>query len=148
MSTQDAAELISLTLSVPAIVLGIVVVLLYGIPALEGFRAAQRTREHWLIMGIVFGFIGGVLDNMYWAVPWTLEFFDSTWTTFFMMKGVYFNILSRQACGIVAAYCHIRGAIEIHKGDKGLVLLNMLLAACALSASVAAGALFIFKILE
>lgn len=136
MTSHEAAEIVSLMLTVPTVTTAVAVIVIYGGAAIEGLRAKKKSRNHWLIIGIAFGFVGAVLDNAYWSIPWTLEFFDHPSTNMFIMAGVYFNVPFRQGCGIAAAYCHLRGAIASgDKGDRGMAMLNVFLIANAVLSS-------------
>lgn len=75
-------------------------------------RRRDRDRSDYLIMGIFVGFVGGALDNLYWAIPWTCEYLQLDATQSWIMNGVYPNIVSRQLCGGIAGYCHVRAALS------------------------------------
>lgn len=106
---QNFAELISLGYSWPAIVLGAAVVVYWGAAARESWQtpAKERTDTQWLILGVVVGFFGGVIDNSYWGLAWTLSYAESPLQDVAFDTGVYFNIPFRQLCGLYAAYCHL-----------------------------------------
>ena len=63
-------------------------------------------------MGVTIGFVGSLIDNLYWAIPWSLDFIHHPATDAWIKFGVYFNIFDRQLAGIAAAYCHVRAAVE------------------------------------
>ena len=67
--------------------------------------------EQWFIVGVFIGFIGQLLDNAYWLIPWGLSYVGSDMAPWFFDHGPIFNIFSRQILGIVSAYCHIRAAV-------------------------------------
>lgn len=120
---QHTAELVSLALTIPTVILAGVVVKVWG-PAI---KHKPVLANDWFILGVVIGFVGAFLDNLYWAIPWTaktldLEIADELWT-----GGVYFNIFFRQGMGILAAYCHLRAA-TIHS-NRTISGLNSLLVA-------------------
>ena len=105
---QHTAEFISLLLSFPTIILAIAVVYLWGPEAVRSLKSKEKKSPDFFIIGVAIGFLGQMLDNFYWTIPWSLSFIDSSETDSFMSSGVLFNIFSRQACGIIAAYCHIK----------------------------------------
>ena len=118
--TQHVAELISMFLTFPTIILAGVVVFLWGPKALVSFHIKDKDASDWFIMGVAIGFVGQVLDNLYWAIPWSLSYVASPLFEDFTNAGVYFNIFSRQSCGVVAAYCHIKSYIS-HQEASGNV---------------------------
>ena len=117
---QKLAELISLGLTVPTILLSIWVVRLYWRPSLEAVRAERRTSVEWFAIGITIGFLGSSLDNLYWAIPWTASYLGYTGTNDLVEAGVFFNIPFRQLCGSIAAYCHIRSVLEYQRVEGGI----------------------------
>lgn len=106
---HEFAELVSLGYSWPAIVLGSAVVFYWFRPAWEAFHtpARVRTDTQWLILGVVVGFAGSVIDNSYWGLAWTFSYAQSPLQDTAFESGVYFNIPFRQLCGLYAAYCHL-----------------------------------------
>lgn len=104
------AELISLTLTLPTIVTGVAVIILWGRPAVDAIRDGKLSSQGWFVVGVSAGFLGAVLDNLYWSIPWTASYFGSPHTQSLMSSGVYFNIFTRQLSGTFAAYCHLRAA--------------------------------------
>ena len=111
MTIQEVSELVSLALTVPTVVLGCIVVRLWW-PHTKSDRGIRFdfgnfTGPQWFIAGVTIGFVGGVLDNLYWSIPWAASFFGFDIKGVLMDAGVYFNIFSRQICGIMAAYCHL-----------------------------------------
>lgn len=117
---QYIAELVSLAMTIPTLVLSGAVVYFWG-PSLR----KPETANDWFITGVVFGFIGAFLDNTYWFIPWTGAFLDLEITGELVSMGVYFNIFFRQSLGIFAAYCHLKAA-EMHE-KKTLKFLNVML---------------------
>ena len=116
---QKAAELISLGLTVPTIALAGYVVLLWGSSAAKAAIKENRSATEWFILGVASGFVGSLCDNLYWAFPWTADFLEHSSKDVLMMRGVYFNIFSRQLAGIFSAYCHIRSYFEYrHRHDQ------------------------------
>jgi hypothetical protein len=106
ITLHQLAELISLSLTLPTLVLAAVVVYIWG----PSVYIRPKSDSEWFILGVVAGFIGSFLDNLYWSVPWTSSFLGLEYTSTLMMSGVYFNIFFRQGLGIFAGYCHLKAA--------------------------------------
>ena len=148
LTIHEVAELVSLVTTIPTIVMSLMVVGLYGRAAVDGMQHKPRSQEDWLILGICLGFIGAVLDNGYWFIPWFFEFIDHPWSNAFIMNGVYFNIFSRQACGVAASYCHIKGAILADKnGARKLAYFNIMLVTITITSMVSGLFLVLVKAL-
>lgn len=109
---QHVAELISLGMTIPTLVLSGAVVYFWS-PSLK----IPVTANDWFITGVVFGFTGAFLDNTYWFIPWTASFLDLDIKADLVNAGVYFNIFFRQGLGVFAAYCHLKAA-ELHETNK------------------------------
>lgn len=112
MNIQDYGELVSIALTIPTIVLSAYVVLLWGRPGLGVLRVGPKNTTDWFILGVGFGFAGNVLDNAYWQVAWCAAFLRSEHAEALIQAGLFFNIVSRQSLGILAAYCHVRSFLE------------------------------------
>lgn len=83
------------------------------------WRAWQKwDADEWLGVGIVIGFGGNILDNIYWGITWLTVQYDLPQEDFFMGNGPLANIFFRQIIGIIAVYCHIHAAKMIH--DAGM----------------------------
>ena len=129
MDAQEIAEFTSLTLTVPTIVLAIGVIYMWGPAAWRAIKARDRNSSHgWFIIGVVVGFLGGLLDNAFWSVPWTASYFGAENVNELMSLGVYFNIFFRQSAGIVAAYCHLRAA-QMTGGSRAERRVNWIISA-------------------
>jgi len=111
-SLQHVAELISLGMTMPTLVLSASVVYFWG-----ASLKSPRSANEWFITGVVFGFLGSFLDNTYWLFPWTASFFEMEEKEALVNAGVYFNIFFRQGLGIFAAYCHLKAA-ELHENNR------------------------------
>ncbi len=72
--------------------------------------------EQWLILGVTFGFIGQVLDNMYWLITWSVEFIQpqSELSIWLFDNGMLFNLPFRQILGSLAAFFHVKAAIHLN----------------------------------
>lgn len=145
MERQKVAELISLGLTVPTLFLAGHVVVLWGRSAIAAACSKDKLMAtEWFILGVASGFAGRFLDNLYWAIPWTADFLNHSATDELMMRGVYFNIFSRQLAGIFSAYCHVRSYIEYrHKEHRHKAFQIVTTTAFALGAVAAAVLLFL-----
>lgn len=121
LSLQQIAELTSLALTVPTLILAIFVIKVWW-PALN---INPKNAHQWFIVGVVAGFTGSFFNNLYWLFPWTASFLGMEITNQLIMFGVYFNIFFRQSLGIFAAYCHIRAALI--ETEKPFSILNGIL---------------------
>lgn len=109
---QDLAELLSLWLTTPTIVLGVYVVVLWFHGAFEAARKRNRNATDWFMLGVAIGFVGGCVDNGYWGLAWMASYLELESTQVWFNYGVFSNIPFRQVPGVLAAYCHVRSAIE------------------------------------
>lgn len=112
MNIYKFSEVISLSLTVPAVLLGLLVVVIWWRSGLKALRSSARTGTDWLILGIIISFIGSSLDNIYWGIAWGASLFELDSRDFWFQNGVYANIPLRQSAGIIAALCHIQGAVD------------------------------------
>lgn len=126
MEIQKVSEAISLGLTIPTIILSLAVVRAWGPRVWFAMRHGQMTEAQWLILGVSISFVGAFMDNLYWAIPWTLHFISSEHADFFFMLGVHFNIFFRQSTGILAALCHLK---SFYAGRRGYRSLSFLLLA-------------------
>lgn len=109
---QEIAEVASLALTLPTVVLGIAVVWIWGPPAVRAIRAGMGRGDDWLVLGVVMGFAGAIGDNLYWGLAWGAKLFGYDAADDLFRFGVFSNIPFRQGLGIAAAYCHIRAGEE------------------------------------
>lgn len=126
---QDIAELVSLALTFPTIILAIGVITHWGPQAWHAFKIHRddRTATQWLILGITVGFIGALLDNLYWSIPWSASYVGSEHTGWLVSYGVFFNIPFRQVAGVYAAYCHLFAFFKAKKSGQSKLLVFGLL---------------------
>ena len=118
---QHAAELISLGMTFPTVILAIAVVYTWLPSARDAIKSNNPTAQDWFIIGVVAGFVGSVLDNTYWFMPWTASFLGHDAFQTLTNMGVFLNIFFRQGLGIIAAYCHLRAAeISSNRRIRGL----------------------------
>lgn len=121
MTSHKTAEVISLILTTPTILLAAAVFVVWWRSAVAAIRVRERESIHWFIMGVFFGFIGQFLDNIYWGIAWSLSFADSDLKDAYFENGVYYNIISRQLCGTVAAFFHLLAAVKSRNDALRLV---------------------------
>lgn len=69
--------------------------------------------SQWLAVGILSGFAANALDNLYWGVTWTLDYYQHENAAFLFTNGPTSNVFFRQWGGIWAVYCHLVAAAEI-----------------------------------
>lgn len=144
MSTSHhAAELASLVLTAPTLILAFAVLWIWGPAAKAAVRQGMTSSQDWFLIGVCLGFVGSFIDNLFWAFPWTASFLglDSQGTLFEM--GVYFNIPFRQGLGILAAFCHLKAAETSFDGE--FIFLNRALAICYLVAGIVLVTLLVLK---
>ena len=127
MNLQNIAELISLGLTFPTVVLAFAVIYTWLPSARDAWRSTDKTGQDWFVMGVAIGFVGAALDNIYWFMPWTAAYMGHEAFQTLTNDGVFFNILFRQGLGIAAAYCHLKAA-EVSSA-KQLKVVNSLLIA-------------------
>lgn len=75
--------------------------------------SADRSKIDWMVIGVFISFFGQIFDNVWWAFAWTSKYINeaSAMTTFFFDNGTISNVFFRQACGSIAAYCHIKSVL-------------------------------------
>lgn len=120
-----ACEWLSLSLTTPTIIMGIAVIVLWAKPAWRAITSSRvkRSDTQWLVLGIFISFLGGVLDNAYWGLAWSSDYFGLPTKENLFQYGVVSNIPFRQIAGLAAACCHVRGAVK--PGDKAFRNLNI-----------------------
>lgn len=128
VTIQKIAELISNGLAIPTILLSLLVVLFWFKSAKTSIKAEIKTSEQWFILGVFIGFLGESIDNIYWTLAWTAQYLEWTIAPVLMEKGVFSNIPFRQGLGIVAAYCHVRSALQFRKEERHVGGLHYILA--------------------
>lgn len=99
----DLAKFFSLILTPVHLVVTAAVIVIFVPAAGDALRSKVNggafQRDDLLLLGIVVGFIGKFLDNLYWAVPWSLSFVGAPSAADWHANGVAFNILFRQEIG-------------------------------------------------
>lgn len=106
----NLAEIVSLVLTWPTLILGCGVLWHWGGEAWRAWRVPGKDRSgvQWLIVGVLAGFLGEVLDNTYWGIAWSMQFIESQHAGWWFTMGVWPNIPFRQCASIYAGYCHMR----------------------------------------
>jgi len=128
LDIHHIAEMLSLIMTIPTVLLAAAVVYLWLPAARAALEVDSRDAHQWFILGVVGGFIGSAVDNLYWFMPWTASFMGETAIFSNLTEsGVYFNVFFRQGLGIFAAYCHIKAA-EM-SSLKNVMIINRLLVA-------------------
>lgn len=138
------AEILSLGLTAPTIILAGAVIYTWFPSATLAFKKDKKEAQDWFIFGVVIGFIGAVVDNLYWSFPWSFAFLDNPYFHPFVKAGVYFNVIFRQGMGVLAGYCHLRAATA--SSSTRLKRLNLLLGISALLGACLSIILTIVKI--
>jgi hypothetical protein len=110
LSIQNIAELISLGMTFPTVVLAGAVVYMWFPAARIAWSKENKTGQDWFIVGVTVGFIGAMLDNIYWFIPWSASYIGHPSFAELTNAGVFFNVFFRQGLGMLAAYCHLRAA--------------------------------------
>ena len=111
IDAQRLAEMLSLSMTIPTVILAVSVVYLWLPAARKAILADNRNAQQWFILGVVAGFLGSTVDNLYWLFPWSASYIsEQDIFQTLVNTGVYFNIIFRQGFGILAAYCHVRAA--------------------------------------
>lgn len=126
MEIQKVSEAISLGLTIPTIILSLAVVRAWGPRVWFAIRHGQMTEAQWLILGVSISFIGAFMDNLYWAIPWTLHYISSEYANYWFLLGVHFNVFFRQSVGILAALCHLKSFYAGRRGYRSLSFLLLL----------------------
>lgn len=118
---QNFAEAVSLVWTWPTVILGISVVAHWAPYVYKQLKEQEDlTSRDWLIMGVTVGFLGGVVDNIWWGVAWSFDFVElGNHRDWCFRHGVYSNIIFRQIFGAYAAYCHLVAFYEAR--SKGMV---------------------------
>lgn len=135
MTFLEITEGISLGLTSPTVLLAGLLLFIWFGKAKRALRAKNRSSTQWLLLGVFIGFLGGLGDNIFWGLAWTLSYLHHEWKEPVFASGAMFNIFFRQGAGAIAAYCHLRAAAE-HPGSgltvdrlNAIVLVTVILGA-------------------
>ncbi len=127
---NETANLLSLGLVFPTVVLGCVVIYTWFPAAKISIHKLEKDSNDWFILGVCFGFLSAIIHNLYWFFFWVAQYIELDITNELTAYGVIVNILTRQSMGIIAAYCHIK--VSSKSRDRGSRSVNNLLVACNL----------------
>ena len=86
-------------------------IFLWGHAAKSAAGRYVRTELDWFTLGVVVGFIGGWVDNLYWGLAWLANYLALESEAFLFGHGSYSNVIFRQGFGIVAALCHVQAGL-------------------------------------
>lgn len=120
-SLQNAAEIASLWLTFPTIILGLGVVIHWGPHVYRKALGSEEWSAHdWLVMGVFFGFLGAVGDNAWWGIAWSFDYLTGpgAYRDWWFRHGAICNIFARQLCGSYAAYCHMVAFYQAKQNRK------------------------------
>ena len=126
----SSANLLSLGMVFPTVMLGSIVLYMWYPSAVKALRSYDRIAEDWFILGVFSGFIGAIIYSLYWAIYWLSTYMDLGISEFLGENGVIVNVCARQGMGIVAAYCFIKASEASYA--RGSQSVNRLLIACNL----------------
>lgn len=107
---QWEAELITLSMTIPTIVLGLCVLSRWGKPAWAAFKSRKLDSTEWFVIGVFIAFLGYVLDSLYWCIPLALSIFGIQHSCAAMQELLVYNLMFRQVAGLASAYCHLKAA--------------------------------------
>lgn len=120
---DNVLHLISLSLTFPALFFCILVIMVWGKDSVNSLFK-DKSPSDWLIIGVLLGFIGFFIDNLYWGVWWSLDYFSiySDLKELLIKYGILVNIMFRQVLVIAAGYCHIKAFLGMKKKDFPIYL--------------------------
>ena len=104
---QDLMTLISLGLTIPAVIICMGVIKLWHHQYVNYCTTKNRTPSLFLIAGVYISFCGSLVDNTWWGVAWTLDYLSHPYTDWWFENGVYSNVFFRQTALIYAGILHI-----------------------------------------
>ena len=111
--------LLSLALTLPTVIFAFAVIFIWGKEAMRVFKNGPRNPMEWLICGVVIAFFGSAIDNLYWGFGWSHFYLnDGKISDLISTIGLAINIIFRQGCGIIAAYCHLKSYTELRKDSN------------------------------
>lgn len=137
MTVTECITLLSLALTPMSILASAGVVALWWQSGKRALIRSDRRDLDWFIIGVMIGFAGNLVDNLYWGLAWTLHYLHNDSWHFWFDNGVYSNVVFRQTATALAAVCHIKAGIEA----KSRLL------QCLYVASAAGGLAFVWLLL-
>ena len=109
---HDIATALSLSLTITTVLGCLGVLYLWRESAWNAWKRSHKKEIDWFVLGVAIGFLGALVDNIYWAIGWTADFLQLHSTRdFFFENGVYPNVFFRQFLTSAAAACHVRAAV-------------------------------------
>lgn len=130
----DSFTLISLFLTPATILLAFVVLRHWGVEAIKAIVSGSPSPQTWLIIGIAFGFMGSLVDNLYWGVAWHLSYIGSPYVTWWFDHGSISNVFFRQLTGILSGLCHVMSAYALSRGSEAIKMTRLMALCIALGA--------------
>lgn len=112
---QDIAGVVSLFLTIPFLLIAWRTIARFGPKALQALKESNKTHGGWIFLGIASGFLGNYFDNLYWAIPWSLNYVESPNAQPWFQAGSIPNVFFRQSLGIFSAYCHLRSLAAVSR---------------------------------
>jgi hypothetical protein len=92
----------------PIVIFFCILVLWHYAPA--AWRHGKPKSAHeWLVLGIVLGFMGKVLDVGYWTWFWAGHLMSRPWVKDYVDIGPLSVLVLRQVPSMLAAFCHVMG---------------------------------------
>ena len=142
MTSDQFAEFLSVWFSIPALAVSILLLMRYGGSSLITLRQLFSGRRkkikpaQWIALGICICFLGSIVDNSYWLMPWGLKLAGMDYEELFNF-GVYVNIPFRQAPLLVGGGLHVL-AEALRHSDKEIAAqrMNVLLRTILISLGV------------
>lgn len=127
---RSLVQLQSLALTIPLLVLCVLVIRELQKPvhsACLGWGGKRKKQMCWILIGLLFGFSGKIVESIWWFIPWTLSYLEHpSWKSFNDM-GVFVNIIFRQLFFTFSAYCHLRAFIAPDKQSSATKATNYIL---------------------
>lgn len=111
MDSYNFVTLLSLGLTPLTIIGCCAVVYIWRKAAIKALKTREKTEVSWIILGVVVGFAGSFIDNLYWGLAWASDYAHLTPRDWLFKNGVYSNTPFRQVATIIAAVCHIRAGM-------------------------------------
>lgn len=112
-TATELMELVSLAATPPFLLLGAVVVWKFSPVAWATARGVYEWKDkHILIVGILIGFMGSLVDNVYWGCAWLAEYMGWGSAKMLFANGVWSNVPFRQFAGIAAAILHLYAVLD------------------------------------
>lgn len=115
-----SATTVYLALNLPLFTACAAVLIHYGSQGIP--RVDRWGPHHWLIAGILFGFLGKILDAIYWHAAWSSQLFGVENDRGFLRWGTAANIPLRQVPILASAGCHLVGAWLVMGRDRQKVM--------------------------